>query len=119
MPVFPGQLRYIRKNLFHAVFVLDPGSICGLEVIFPASSWCLDYQNLCVIYGFIGFLQEIDMITNLYENSFPMRFGVMLYSSNLIKEIGMTGGKLHESEVHSQNEDLSSLVFSFSSVLLY
>ena len=31
MPVFPGQLRYIRKNLFHAVFVLDPGSTCGLE----------------------------------------------------------------------------------------
>lgn len=31
MPVFPGQLRYIRKNLFHAVFVLDPGSACGLE----------------------------------------------------------------------------------------
>ncbi|CAL5423164.1 unnamed protein product [Camellia sinensis] len=33
MPVFPGQLCYIRKNLFHAVFVLDPGSACGLEFI--------------------------------------------------------------------------------------
>lgn len=33
MPVFPGQLRYIRKNLFHAVYVLDPASICGLEVM--------------------------------------------------------------------------------------
>ncbi|GLT63971.1 hypothetical protein SLA2020_364930 [Shorea laevis] len=33
MPVFPGQLRYIRKNLFHAVYVLDPGTICGLESI--------------------------------------------------------------------------------------
>ncbi|RVW24175.1 UDP-glucose:glycoprotein glucosyltransferase [Vitis vinifera] len=32
MPVFPGQLRYIRKNLFHAVYVLDPASVCGLEV---------------------------------------------------------------------------------------
>jgi UDP-glucose:glycoprotein glucosyltransferase len=34
MPVFPGQLRYIRKNLFHAVYVLDPGTICGLEASF-------------------------------------------------------------------------------------
>ncbi|CDO97565.1 unnamed protein product [Coffea canephora] len=31
MPVFPGQLRYIRKNIYHAVYVLDPASICGLE----------------------------------------------------------------------------------------
>lgn len=33
MPVFPGQLRYIRRNLFHAIYVLDPASICGLEVM--------------------------------------------------------------------------------------
>lgn len=31
MPVFPGQLRQIRKNLFHAVFVIDPAMSCGLE----------------------------------------------------------------------------------------
>ena len=31
MPVFPGQLRYIRKNFFHAVAVIDPATICGLE----------------------------------------------------------------------------------------
>lgn len=52
------------------------------------------------------------MITNLYENSFPMRFGVMLYSSNFIKEIEMSGGELRGAEARSQNEDLSSLVFS-------
>lgn len=34
MPVFPGQLRYIRKNLFHAVYVLDPATVCGLEACF-------------------------------------------------------------------------------------
>lgn len=34
MPVFPGQLRYIRKNLFHAVYVLDPATSCGLEASF-------------------------------------------------------------------------------------
>ncbi|XP_031384011.1 UDP-glucose:glycoprotein glucosyltransferase [Punica granatum] len=84
MPVFPGQLRYIRKNLFHAVFVLDPNSVCGLEAI--------------------------DMITNLYENSFPMRFGVILYSSNFIKKIE-SGAELHGAVANSQNEeDLSSLM---------
>lgn len=31
MPAFPGQLRYIRKNLFHAVYVIDPATVCGLE----------------------------------------------------------------------------------------
>jgi len=31
MPVFPGQMRYIRKNLFHAVYVFDPASACGAE----------------------------------------------------------------------------------------
>jgi len=36
MPVFPGQLRQIRKNLFHAVFVLDPATTRGLEAsLFP------------------------------------------------------------------------------------
>ncbi|KAF4392729.1 hypothetical protein F8388_010752 [Cannabis sativa] len=62
MPVFPGQLRYIRKNLFHAVAIIDPATICGLE--------------------------SIDMISSLYENSFPMRFGVILYSSKLVKHFG-------------------------------
>ncbi|VAH04245.1 unnamed protein product [Triticum turgidum subsp. durum] len=31
MPVYPGQMRYIRKNLFHAVYVFDPASACGAE----------------------------------------------------------------------------------------
>ncbi|XP_028800912.1 UDP-glucose:glycoprotein glucosyltransferase isoform X2 [Neltuma alba] len=58
MPVFPGQLRYIRKNLFHAIYVLDPATTCGLE--------------------------SIDMILSLYENNLPMRFGIVLYSSNYV-----------------------------------
>lgn len=83
MPVFPGQLRYIRKNLFHAVFVLDPVTICGLE--------------------------SIDMISSLYENNFPMRFGVILYSTKLIRKIEMTGG-LQFSEMENRVEDVSSLI---------
>ncbi|KAA8545514.1 hypothetical protein F0562_020298 [Nyssa sinensis] len=87
MPVFPGQLRYIRKNLFHAVFVLDPASICGLE--------------------------SIDMIISLYENNLPMRFGVILYSTNFIKKIEMNGGELPLASVETVNhigEDMSGLI---------
>ncbi|GAV61148.1 Glyco_transf_8 domain-containing protein/UDP-g_GGTase domain-containing protein [Cephalotus follicularis] len=87
MPVFPGQLRYIRKNLFHAVYVLDPATICGLE--------------------------SIDMITSLYEDNFPMRFGVILYSSKFIKKIELTGGELHSSAAENDlqlQEDASSLI---------
>ncbi|XP_060167686.1 UDP-glucose:glycoprotein glucosyltransferase isoform X1 [Lycium barbarum] len=87
MPVYPGQMRYIRKNLFHAVYVLDPASICGLETI--------------------------DAIVSMFENHIPMRFGVILYSTKLIKEIESGGGELplsyREKDSPSQ-EDLSSLI---------
>ena len=50
MPVFPGQMRYIRKNLFHAVSVIDPATICGLE-----ASLCLPLSKgshlLCYLYA--------------------------------------------------------------------
>ncbi|KAJ8572608.1 hypothetical protein K7X08_009119 [Anisodus acutangulus] len=87
MPVYPGQLRYIRKNLFHAVYVLDPASICGLETI--------------------------DAIVSMFENHIPMRFGVVLYSAKLIKEIESGGGEIplsyREKDSPSQ-EDISSLI---------
>lgn len=82
MPVFPGQLRYIRKNLYHAVYVLDPASICGLETI--------------------------DTIVTLFENSLPVRFGVILYSGKLIEKLEESGGELPTSD-NSIKEDLSSL----------
>ncbi|XP_072958522.1 UDP-glucose:glycoprotein glucosyltransferase [Typha angustifolia] len=87
MPVFPGQLRYIRKNLFHAVYVLDPATICGAETI--------------------------DMILSLYQNSVPMRFGVILYSSRLVDVIKENDGNLPSSSVGSHTksgEDISSLI---------
>lgn len=52
MPVFPGQLRYIRKNLYHAVYVLDPASICGLEVII-FSPKLKHFSILVLICGYI------------------------------------------------------------------
>ncbi|GAB4848141.1 hypothetical protein Ancab_002807 [Ancistrocladus abbreviatus] len=84
MPVFPGQLRHIRKNLFHAVYVVDPASSCGLEVI--------------------------DMIINLYENQLPIRFGVLLYSSAFIKEIEANAGQLHAAAHNGHSEEDISLL---------
>ncbi|PON86639.1 UDP-glucose:Glycoprotein Glucosyltransferase [Trema orientale] len=114
MPVFPGQLRYIRKNLFHAVAVIDPATICGLEaslsfyVIMASILLCCPAAD--VFNNWI--LQSIDMITSLYENSFPMRFGVILYSSKLVKQIENSGGEIYSStEKDNHNEeDLSSLI---------
>ncbi|CAL1352591.1 unnamed protein product [Linum trigynum] len=83
MPVFPGQLRYIRKNLFHAVYAIDPASRCGLEAV--------------------------DMIISLYENNVPVRFGLLLYSSNFLKKIELTGGELHSSATE-RTEDKSSVI---------
>lgn len=87
MPVFPGQLRYIRKNLFHSVFVLDPGSTCGLE--------------------------SIDMIMSLYENNLPMRFGVILFSTKFIKTVETNGGEIPSASTDNHpdvGEDISSLI---------
>ncbi|CAA0841506.1 UDP-glucose\\x3aglycoprotein glucosyltransferase [Striga hermonthica] len=84
MPVFPGQLRYIRKNLFHAVYVLDPATLCGLETI--------------------------DMIMSLFENNLPMRFGVILYSTKLVEKIEANDGELPIDHLKDDHEDVSSLI---------
>lgn len=84
MPVYPGQLRYIRKNLFHAVFVLDPASHCGSETI--------------------------DMIISLFENNLPMRFGVLLYSEKLVEMIEDNDGDLPVAHLKDEVEDISSLI---------
>ncbi|KVH88595.1 UDP-glucose:Glycoprotein Glucosyltransferase [Cynara cardunculus var. scolymus] len=77
MPVFPGQLRYIRKNLFHATYVLDPASICGLETV--------------------------DMIISLFESALPIRFGVILYSTKLIETLEANGGEFPLSSLENDN----------------
>ncbi|KAG5548754.1 hypothetical protein RHGRI_014196 [Rhododendron griersonianum] len=98
MPVFPGQLRYIRKNLFHAVFVLDPGSACGLEA--------------CLCFFGSEFL-SVDMIISLYENNLPMRFGVILFSTKFIKTVETKGGEIPSASMENHagvGEDVSSLI---------
>nr|CAD1836155.1 unnamed protein product [Ananas comosus var. bracteatus] len=97
MPVFPGQPHYIRKNLFHAVYVLDPATPCGVEACFPSF----------LMQSFI----TIDMILSLYQSSVPMRFGVILYSSKLVNIIEENGGNLPSLSDGTKNrEDISSLI---------
>ncbi|KAH0875649.1 hypothetical protein HID58_073011 [Brassica napus] len=82
MPAFPGQLRYIRKNLFHAVYVIDPAT-------------------------------SIDTLRSLYENQVPVRFGVILYSTQLIKNIEDNGGQIqsYDAETNAQvKEDISTMI---------
>ncbi|KAG2537562.1 hypothetical protein PVAP13_9NG299400 [Panicum virgatum] len=80
MPVFPGQMRYIRKNLFHAVYVFDPASACGAETI--------------------------DMVLSLYQDNVPIRFGIVMYSSRLINVIEESDGSLPLND----GEDTSILI---------
>ncbi|XP_057430669.1 UDP-glucose:glycoprotein glucosyltransferase isoform X2 [Lotus japonicus] len=88
MPVFPGQLRQIRKNLFHAVFVLDPATTCGLE--------------------------SIDMIISLYENNVPVRFGIVLYSSKYIMQLEDHSAK---DDGDKFEEDISNMIIRLFSYI--
>lgn len=58
----------------------------------------------------IGILQSIDMITSLYENNFPMRFGVILYSSKFVKQIEINSDSSAKENDSQNEEDVSSLV---------
>jgi hypothetical protein len=62
-------------------------------------------------YNFIiAILQSIEMITSLYENNFPMRFGVILYSSKFVKQIEINSDSSAKENDSQNEEDISSLV---------
>ncbi|XP_078432136.1 EMS-MUTAGENIZED BRI1 SUPPRESSOR 1 isoform X2 [Wolffia australiana] len=87
MPVFPGQMRYIRKNLFTAVYIFDPASACGSQIV--------------------------DSILSMFGESIPIRFGVMLYSSQLLKYSQGNGGGNHSPanpDGYDSGKDVSILV---------
>lgn len=57
------------------------------------------------------------MVMSLYENNIPMRFGIIMYSSKLIKKIETGGGGIYSSSMENDNQiedDLSSLVIASS-----
>ncbi|KAJ4784375.1 UDP-glucose:glycoprotein glucosyltransferase 1 [Rhynchospora pubera] len=87
MPVFPGQLRYIRKNMFHAVYLLDPATECGAEAI--------------------------DAILSMYENSVPVRFGLLLYSSKLVKAIEENDGMLPSTSMNDETDTSTLMIRLF------
>ncbi|KAI5390090.1 hypothetical protein KIW84_075422 [Lathyrus oleraceus] len=87
VPVFPGQLRQIRKKLFHAVFVLDPATTFGLE--------------------------SIDMIISLYKNSFPVRFGALLFSSKYITYLENHSTKEDRDKFKDDMSDMIIRLFSY------
>ncbi|RDY03533.1 UDP-glucose:glycoprotein glucosyltransferase, partial [Mucuna pruriens] len=105
MPVFPGQLRYIRKNLFHAVFVVDPTTRCGLEASFY-------FLKLNIFTLFIGY--SIDMIISLYENNFPVRFGIVPYSSKFVTQLENHAMKEHNNKF---DEDISTMIICLFSYI--
>lgn len=70
---------------------------------------------ICVNVVFLETLQTIDMILSMYESSIPMRFGVLLYSSKMIKLIEEgrelpAASTMHDSQ--KVGEDISSSVIS-------
>lgn len=69
----------------------------------------------CFFLSIIGILQSIDMITSLYENNFPMRFGVILYSSKFVKQIQMNSNSSAKENDNQNEEDISSsVIISFN-----
>ncbi|GAQ80221.1 UDP-glucose:glycoprotein glucosyltransferase [Klebsormidium nitens] len=90
MPTYPGQLRQIRRNLFSAVFVLDPASTAALK-IFPT-------------------------VMLFYQRSIPVRFGVMLVSPTHLAGIEREEEGQAVAAPAKLAEDLSELV---TQVFLY
>lgn len=58
-------------------------------------------------------MQTVDTILSFYENNFPIRFGVLLFSSKFIKQTENSDDGLTKSEA-----DTSSLVTYFYFILL-
>lgn len=62
-------------------------------------------------------MQSIDMIVSLYENNFPVRFGVVLYSSKYVMQLEDHSAK---EDVDKFEEDISDkVIYSFSGLGIY
>ncbi|BFI40446.1 UDP-glucose:glycoprotein glucosyltransferase [Marchantia polymorpha subsp. ruderalis] len=84
MPAYPGQMRYIRKNLYHAVYIIDPALPVELKLL--------------------------ETMTYYVQNSVPMRFGVIFMSSKKIKAIESHGGDIAATLETTGEEDVSELI---------
>ncbi|CAH2066725.1 unnamed protein product [Thlaspi arvense] len=76
-----------------------------------SSSVILEYRAFELTI--VGSLQSIDTLRSLYENQLPVRFGVILYSTQFIKTIEDNGGQISslDSEANAQvKEDISTMI---------
>lgn len=70
----------------------------------------------CMTY-YLKTMQSIDMIVSLYENNFPVRFGVVLYSSKYVMQLEDHSAK---EDVDKFEEDISDkVIYSFSGLGIY
>ena len=70
--------------------------------------------NVLIAHVTFKIMQTIEMVISLFENNLPMRFGVILYSANIIQKIEANGDELQrslEDDLKSE-EDVSSLVMA-------
>ncbi|KAL3679974.1 hypothetical protein R1sor_022930 [Riccia sorocarpa] len=83
MPAYPGQMRYIRKNLYHAVYVIDPALPVELKLV--------------------------ENIVYYVQNHVPVRFGVILASSKQIEAVESKGGDV-SALPESEEVDVSEMI---------
>ncbi|CAM6098919.1 unnamed protein product [Calypogeia fissa] len=83
MPAYPGQMRYIRKNLYHTIYIIDPASPSGLKTV--------------------------ERMSHYFQNNVPMRFGVGFLSSQILNKIETHGGDFPSTKESDEEEDVSEL----------
>ena len=64
------------------------------------------------------FLQSVEAILSMYGESIPIRFGILLYSSKMIKCIEENGGGIDFSanSCYDSGDDVSTLVIYFHDI---
>ncbi|CAG8465787.1 2505_t:CDS:10 [Scutellospora calospora] len=85
-PVYPGQMRYIRRNLFSVLFVLDLSSVGSLKII-------TEYVNMIIAreipirFGVVPMFSDDQSnsrifyyLVDQYSTSFAMNFLTQIYS---------------------------------------
>eukprot|EP00850_Spirogloea_muscicola_P001151 SM000004S15021 [mRNA] locus=s4:854375:863925:+ [translate_table: standard] len=68
MPAYAGQIRAVRKNLFHAVYIIDPATPAGLQVV--------------------------EAIMDQFQRFLPVRSAVMLAATDVLRQMEQHGSDL-------------------------
>eukprot|EP00850_Spirogloea_muscicola_P001842 SM000007S20802 [mRNA] locus=s7:271985:281468:- [translate_table: standard] len=68
MPAYAGQIRAVRKNLFHAIYIIDPATPAGLQVV--------------------------EAIMDQFQRFLPVRSAVMLAATDVLRQMEQHGSDL-------------------------